>query len=149
MKKVKSKVDDKTTYKVTDNNITILRDGESATVNFGSLDTFASRLREDIRDELLAIRLEEKGRDCQICGARFYSLRSQKYCGQECAKEGNRRIVKENQRLMKESNLAKRGESEPRKKRKSQLSSINNKAKEMGMSYGQYQAMLYRQKMGW
>ena len=149
MRKVKSKVDDKTTYKVADHNITILRDGESATVNYGSLDSFASRLREDIRDELLAIRLEEKGRVCPICDASFYSLRSQKYCGQECAKEGNRRIVKENQRLLKESKLLKRGNSEKPKKRKSQLSAINNKAKEMGMSYGQYQAMLYRQKMGW
>ena len=143
MKKVKSKIDEKTTYHVGDRSITILRDGESATVNFGTLENFASRLKESIKDELLAIRLEHKGRNCPICNGRFYNKKSNIYCSRECSKEANRRNVKKWNANVKKP----KEKSAKANNRKSQLSEINNKAKALGMSYGQYQAMRYKETM--
>ena len=59
MEKVKSKVDEKTTYKVSDKQITVLRDGESATLNFYGLENTARIFKDEIREELLAIRFEK------------------------------------------------------------------------------------------
>lgn len=104
MKKVKSKVDEKTTYHVTDKYITILRDGESATVKYSTLEQFASRLKEGIKDELLAIRLEHKGRVCPLCETLFYKAKSNIYCSPECSKEANRRNSLKYQKALKKSN---------------------------------------------
>lgn len=143
MKKVKSKIDDKTTYHVGDKHITILRDGESATVAYGTLENFASRLKESIKDELLAIRLEHKGKDCPICSKRFYIKGCNTYCSPECAKEANRRNLREKQELIKKP----KDNSVKPKKRESQISEINKNARSLGMSYGQYQAMKYKESM--
>ncbi len=135
MRKVKSKVDDKTTYRVTDKYITILRDGESVTVKYSSLDSFASRLKDDFKNELLSIRLEQRGRDCPICDTRFYNVRANIYCTPECAKEANRRNMRKHQALLKE---ARKTLAEP-KIRKSEAGRIEREARKKGLHYADIQ----------
>ena len=136
MRKIKSNVDLKTTYHVTDKYITIHRDGESATVRYGTLDSFASRLKEGIRNELLDIRLEQRGRDCPICGRRFYSVKSKKYCTTECCQEGNRRYARKRQEELKSTkndNLLKENI------RKSNAGKIEREARKRGLHYADIQ----------
>lgn len=135
MRKVKSKVDEKTTYRVTDKHITILRDGESVTITHGRLDGFASRLKEDFRNELLAIRLEQRGRDCPICGTRFYKVRSNIYCTPECAAEANRRKTKKRNELLKEVRII----PEEPKMRISEAGRIEREARKKGLHYADIQ----------
>lgn len=70
---------------------------------------------------------------CAICGKTFENYNSQaKSCGEECRKELNRQSK---QRLQ-----AKRTKS---KKPNALLVEMNIRAKELGLSYGQYSALKY------
>jgi hypothetical protein len=72
---------------------------------------------------------------CEICGKTFQNYNSQaKSCGEECRKELNRQSK---QRLQ-----AKRKEK-PSKKPNALLVEMNIRAKELGLSYGQYSALKY------
>lgn len=133
MKKVKSKVDDKTTYQVTDRHITILRDGESATLNFSTMENTARIFRAEIQEELLAIRLEHKGRECPICNTRFYKAKSNIYCSSECSKEANRRNAKKYQKALRKDNSA-----EPNI-RISNAGEIEREARKKGLRYADIQ----------
>ena len=71
---------------------------------------------------------------CKICGKVFASkIGNKKCCSDECAKENGRR----------NANLyAERKKLQPKKEKKLTLTEIAVMAKEAGMSYGQYSAML-------
>lgn len=71
---------------------------------------------------------------CKICGKVFASkIGNKKCCSDECAKENARR----------NANLcAERKKLQPKKEKKLTLTEIAVMAKEAGMSYGQYSAML-------
>ena len=136
MRKIKSNVDLKTTYHVTDKYITIHRDGESATVGYGTLDSFASRLKEDIRNELLDIRLEHKGRVCPICSTRFYVATARIYCTPECSAEANRRNAQKNNAIVKGVHADNLDEPNIRK---SNAGKIEREARKRGLHYADIQ----------
>ena len=71
---------------------------------------------------------------CKICGKVFASkIGNKKCCSDECAKENARR----------NANLcAERKKLQPKKEKKLTITEIAVMAKEAGMSYGQYSAML-------
>ena len=133
MRKVKSKIDEKTTYKVTDKYITILRDGESVTITHGRLDGFANRLKEEFKNELLDIRLEQRGRNCPLCSTRFYKAKSNIYCSLECSREANRRNARKYQKALNKSNSV-----EP-SIRISNAGEIEREARENGLHYADIQ----------
>ena len=75
---------------------------------------------------------------CKICGKVFASkIGNKKCCSDECAKENARR----------NANLyAERKKLQPKKEKKLTVTQIAVMAKEAGMSYGQYSAMLALRK---
>ena len=75
---------------------------------------------------------------CKICGKVFASkIGNKKCCSDECAKENARR----------NANLcAERKKLQPKKEKKLTVTQIAVMAKEAGMSYGQYSAMLSLRK---
>ena len=76
--------------------------------------------------------------NCKICGKEFVSkCFATKCCSDECAKENARR----NAKLCDE-----RKKLQPKKEKKLTLTEIAVMAKEAGMSYGQYSAMLALRK---
>ena len=76
--------------------------------------------------------------NCKICGKVFASkIGNKKCCSNECAKENARR----NAKLCDE-----RKKLQPKKEKKLTLTEIAVMAKEAGMSYGQYSAMLALRK---
>ena len=81
-------------------------------------------------------------RVCVICGNKFYGYVLRKYCGAECQKVANR----EYDRRGKEKEKARRNAAELKKKEEQNkgktLVDIAAKAKEAGMSYGKYEAMM-------
>ena len=75
---------------------------------------------------------------CKICGKVFASkIGNKKCCSDECAKENARR----NAKLCDE-----RKKLQPKKEKKLTVTQIAVMAKEAGMSYGQYSAMLSLRK---
>ena len=76
----------------------------------------------------------EKVRICPVCG-REVTDRNRKYCCEECSKKGYIR----NQIRLKEEKEKRAG----RQKRESSLQELARKAREAGMTYGQYVAMDY------
>lgn len=77
---------------------------------------------------------------CKICGKMFETILSRKLCcSDECAKQNSMT----NQRIW----LSKQqGKPKPEKKKKLTVTEMAVKAKELGMTYGQYTAMLYMQE---
>lgn len=144
MIEVQSKVDADTVYKVFDKSIAIHRDGDAMKIAFVNLNTAIKRFRQDIQDEILdAVGPETLGK-CSECGDLFVFGRnkSQKTCGETCKKKRDKRLQREKYKLKVE-------EAKLKDESKVTLSDINAKAKSMGMSYGQYQAMLYKENMTW
>lgn len=89
---------------------------------------------------------------CEICGRIFRTSYTKKVtCSLECQHERKKRLSRENGRLRREA--IKNGTLPPAKpERKKQntveaISDFNRKAREMGMSYGQYDLYLRVQAM--
>lgn len=76
----------------------------------------------------------EDKRDCKICGREFIVNNNRTCCGEECSRINKVKI----ERLKKQKRMAVRNVT----KKRQEIAAINAKAKEAGMSYGQYVAMM-------
>lgn len=88
---------------------------------------------------------------CEICGKVFITCYSQKVtCSVECREERARRVTREWSRVRREAILNGELPKPERKKAKQNkvatVEEIQKKAREAGMSYGQYMARLYMQE---
>ncbi|MDD2218293.1 MAG: hypothetical protein PHW03_05815 [Eubacteriales bacterium] len=80
---------------------------------------------------------------CEQCGNTYIATRaSQKYCSDECRLI----VIKERGRLYNDKHRQKEKIDE-QKKAKDAIGYINEKARESGMSYGQYRAKLMLKNM--
>lgn len=89
--------------------------------------------------------------ECEICGKIFITNLSQKVtCSPECKDERHRRMVNANNRARREAILNGTLPKSVRKKQKKveSVEELSRKAKEAGMSYGQYMAQRYMQERG-
>lgn len=94
--------------------------------------TLCERYKKGYRGEILL--MKARTRNCKICGKEFTTkCYATKCCSDECVKENARR----NAKLRDE-----RKKLQPKKEKKLTLTEIAVMAKEAGMSYGQYSAML-------
>jgi hypothetical protein len=88
--------------------------------------------------------------ECEICGKIFLTHLSQKVtCSPECKDERHKRIVNANNRARREAILNGTLPKPERKKQKKveTLAERNRKAREMGMTYGEYDKYLRIQAM--
>lgn len=77
---------------------------------------------------------------CERCGNVFVGkTRRAKYCCQACAGKGKQKQERERQA----EKAAERAEKKAAEAKKKQIWQLNEEARKMGMSYGQYQAMRY------
>lgn len=77
----------------------------------------------------------EDRRDCKICGREFITNHNRTFCcGEECSRINKVRMA----RIQKQKRDAMRAVTRKRQ----EIATINAKAKEAGMSYGQYVAMM-------
>ena len=141
MEEIRSKIDSETTYKVTDKQITVSRGGDSLRISFENLEETIRVFREDIKAEILAIRDAKKGSNCPVCDTFFFAKGNRKYCCRECAKLANIQRSKDWR--------VKNKEIEKTKPEIRGINEICKVAKELGMSYGQYQAMRYKETLRW
>lgn len=107
---------------------------------------------KQIRSYSTAHRKPPKNVECVICGKVFLTNRPLKVtCGPEC--QHKRKNALRNERRHTQAEIYKeeqRGEAVQARKQK-QIASVEDmqrQAREAGMSYGQYTAMLYMQKEG-
>lgn len=70
-----------------------------------------------------------------MCGRDYESKGAQKYCSPECKRAGYKRV----------ENLREKKKRKP--KRESQIDRLNTEARALGLSYGQYKAMQYKEAM--
>jgi hypothetical protein len=87
---------------------------------------------------------------CQECGKVYMAKRCDSVtCSRECNYERNKRRVRESGAVWREKMRAERllQKEQPEKKKKAEtIPDFNRKAREMGMSYGQYDLYLRMQK---
>jgi len=77
----------------------------------------------------------EDKRNCKICGREFIATHNRTLCcGEECSRINKVTI----ERLKKQKRMAVRNVT----KKRQEIADINARAKEAGMSYGQYVAMM-------
>lgn len=91
--------------------------------------------------------------ECEICGKIFLTSHAQKVtCGPECKKERSRRLVygwnQARREAIKNGTRPAPERNKPKQKKVETVEDIQRKAREAGMSYGQYTALLYMQKEG-
>ena len=105
-----------------------------------------------IRAYKAAHRKPENNVECVICGKIFLTNRSLKVtCGPDC--QHKRKAILEKERahrqtqIYKEERIAEAAQVR-KQKRIAPIEDIQQKAREAGMSYGQYTAMLYMKKEG-
>lgn len=73
-------------------------------------------------------------KECEICGAEFkMQTNSQRYCSEDCRREGKALHERERRRLAREPNPVPEHDS---------LSEIARKANALGLTYGKYVAMM-------
>lgn len=137
MEEIRSKIDSETIYKVYDKKVTVSRGGDSLQIAYKNLEETMRIFKPEIQAEIRAIRDAELGQRCKRCDKFFISDRRRKYCSDECCAAA----VK----------FSKRGKPVPKKKKKYKdpINEINAMARDLGLSYGQYQAMKYKEKMQW
>lgn len=95
---------------------------------------------------------KDRSRDvkCEICGKIFRTSYSQKVtCGPDCKKERSRRLAYDWNRARRE---AIQNGTRPKPERKKQnkvetIEEVQRKAREAGMTYGKYMAMIQCQRM--
>lgn len=97
---------------------------------------------DDCRE--LAMKKRLKKLTCAICGKEFESVKcNARYCSQECRYKAQ----KLNYKTYKNYGVEQDNHTKVRKTSKRHLSSINRKARDANMSYGEYQAKLYMESM--
>lgn len=107
---------------------------------------------KQIRSYSTAHRKEPINVECSICGKIFLTNRPLKVtCSPECQHKRKKRLERE--RLHRQTQIYKeeqRAEAVQVRKQKriSSVEDIQRKAREAGMSYGQYTAMLYMKREG-
>lgn len=91
---------------------------------------------------------------CVVCGKPFMTNRPHKVtCGPDCQYERNKMLARENAHRKTKKYLAEQAaipklEPPPRKQKKVEsIEEVQRKARELGMSYGQYMAMVQCQRM--
>lgn len=85
-------------------------------------------------------------KECAVCGAQFVTNRPHKVaCSYECAEIRYRRKRMEYERKKRIENKNKKEKSKPTNK----LVDDAVVARKLGMSYGKYKEMQYREEMGW
>lgn len=79
---------------------------------------------------------------CEICGKEFIAdRRNAKYCGKVCRKIANNETIEKYLRTKEAAEEATKRES---KAKKTPLWKVNEEARKAGLTYGQYQAMLFK-----
>ena len=91
--------------------------------------------------------------ECEICGKVFLTHLAQKVtCSPECKKERSRRLSygwnRARREGIKNGTRPAPGRNMPKQKLVETVEEVQKKAREAGMSYGKYTAMLYMQKEG-
>lgn len=90
-------------------------------------------------------------RKCKVCGDTFFTNRStQKYCSKECYAEARKKKCADRYRKIKAQKKAERAKEKKKNKNKEvhigELAAFNDKAKQMGLTYGQYMIFLQTKK---
>ena len=140
MEEIRSKVDNETIYKVFDSKITISRDGDVMHIAYKNFDNMVKRFIPEIQAELKEIRDGERAQRCKHCDKKFSAERKKKFCSVECRKAAEAKRKKE----ARGTAVRKRGGGYP-----DAVTEINAKAREMKLSYGQYQALKYKEQGAW
>ena len=81
----------------------------------------------------------EVKRDCKICGREFVTTHSRTFCCSDKCSSVNKYRSNSLRKLKKDA-ICRAG------KKRAELATINARAKEAGLSYGQYTAMMYMQE---
>lgn len=101
--------------------------------------TLCERYKKGYRGEILLTKA--RTRNCKICGKEFTTeTYSVKCCSPECRKVNvkiNKELYRERQKMQPKK---------PKKEKKLTVTDMAAKARELGMSYGQYTAMLWLQE---
>ena len=143
----RSKIDEKTRYVYGANTFFIKRENESMSCSVRLIDNLMSIYNEEVRAEEKAFReiwldtLAEA--ECPYCHKIFKKLR----CNQRTC--GSRECTKANERDKSRDNYRKYGHTpyEVRKRTKDEkLVEKNKKARELGLTYGQLQALETKEK---
>lgn len=90
-----------------------------------------------------------KKRNCKVCGVKFVTKSgNQVYCSEECReKERKKRYTEMYQKRKAQKKVMKLEQNKKKKKTfKGELAIFNQRAKEMGLSYGQYMIFLQTER---
>ena len=130
MEDIKSTADSETIYRVEDEKITVSRGGDSMQIAFENLEDTIKVFREDVQAEIRALRRNIPTKRCGHCNMLFAGARKRKYCNETCQKAAEH-------------------ERDKKKRKPQTLAEVNAEARRLGMSYGQYQALRYKENMTW
>lgn len=84
---------------------------------------------------------------CIGCGKQFtVNARNQHYCSVECRENERKKRHAQMYKKRKTQKKAKRMEEKKKEKHMGELASFNDKAKKLGLSYGQYMIFLQTEK---
>lgn len=87
---------------------------------------------------------------CTVCGNTFTTRGTRAYYCEECKEDAYRKMAIEKQErfieMRRQRNAIKRYKKRRQKIAIKELHEINAEAKKRGMTYGQYQALLYQQQ---
>ena len=88
-----------------------------------------------------------KKRNCKVCGIRFITKSgNQIYCSEECREKERKKRCAERYKKIKAQKKAEKTEEKKKNKDKEvhieELAAFNEKAKQMGLTYGQYTIFL-------
>lgn len=137
MKIVQSKFDAETIYKVTDNAVTISRNGDEMKFPIYLIPVVANPLPlpQEIKDELFEF-FDKKYPEvsCSICGKPMRQIGKRKYCSDECRKNA---IAIQREAQASERRTA--YQKAKTKKKISQCGEIERKARKIGLRYADIQ----------
>ncbi len=89
----------------------------------------------------------KKKSKCIGCGKQFtVNARNQHYCSVECREYERKKRHAQMYKKRKTQKKAKRVEEKKKEKHMGELASFNDKAKKLGLSYGQYMIFLQTEK---
>lgn len=122
---------------------TLERNGYVISANAKGFNSLVKLFNQDFIDELVAIGWLVK-KECEICGKTFYRTTptaKRQFCSEEC-----KEVHLKKYRATRGKELRQKRESNKKNKTK-HLDDEIDKAREMGLSYGQYKAKKYIEEM--
>lgn len=141
--KAESKVIKGLTLKIENKIYSLERDGELITANARGFNTLVKLFNDDFIDELVNVHHWLDKKKCAVCGKTFYrTLPTVKgmFCSEECKRYHRNTYARQRE---KEEKQKRKNE----KKKSKHLDEEIDKARELGLSYGQYKARKYIEEM--